>query len=339
MTLRVLHLVGSPVDDFHCALSRLYATDCLAATADPQRYEVHVAFVTPDRRWRFPDDLSDESIAAAPSMDVAAAVGHLVDLDVDVAVPQMFCGPGMTTYRALLDLLGIRYVGNAPEVMALTMDKARARAVVASAGVDVPHGELLGPGDRPTITTPAVVKPVDSDNSVGVGYVAAPTGYPDALDRAFEHSDRVLVEEFVELGREVRCGIVVEGGELVCLPLEEYGLDPRSAPIRGYGDKLASGDDGDLHLVAKEPTKAWIVDVEDPITEAVWAMARTCHSALGCRHYSLFDVRVDPGGRPWFLEAGLYCSFARKSVICTMAAATGVDTAELFRRSIRAVVD
>jgi len=102
---------------------------------------------------------------------------------------------------------------------------------------------------------------------------------------------------------------------------------------------LAFDDDGDLHLVAKEPTKAWIVDVEDPITEAVWAMARTCHSALGCRHYSLFDVRVDPGGRPWFLEAGLYCSFARKSVICTMAAATGVDTAELFRRSIRAVVD
>ena len=31
---------------------------------------------------------------------------HLVELDIDVVVPQMFCGPGMTTYRALFDLLG-----------------------------------------------------------------------------------------------------------------------------------------------------------------------------------------------------------------------------------------
>ena len=63
-------------------------------------------------------------------------------------------------------------------------------------------------------------------------------------------------------------------------------------------------------------------------------MARKCHAALGCRHYSLFDFRIDPDGKPWFLEAGLYCSFARQSVICTMAQAAGVDPPELFRRAI-----
>ena len=65
MPLRVLHLVGSAVSEFLADLSRLYARDCLAATADPGRYEFHVAYVTPDGRWRFPVDLSRDAIAAA----------------------------------------------------------------------------------------------------------------------------------------------------------------------------------------------------------------------------------------------------------------------------------
>jgi D-alanine-D-alanine ligase len=60
----------------------------------------------------------------------------------------------------------------------------------------------------------------------------------------------------------------------------------------------------------------------------------TCHRALTCRHYSLFDFRIDPAGEPWFLEAGLYCSFARKSVVSTMASAAGIPLAELFRAAV-----
>jgi len=63
----------------------------------------------------------------------------------------------------------------------------------------------------------------------------------------------------------------------------------------------------------------------------VWALARRCHTALGCRHYSLFDFRIDPDGRPWFLEAGPYCSYAEKSVLVVMARAAGLTVPELFR--------
>jgi D-alanine-D-alanine ligase len=66
----------------------------------------------------------------------------------------------------------------------------------------------------------------------------------------------------------------------------------------------------------------------------VWVAARRCHVALGCRHYSLFDFRIDPDGRPWFLEAGLYCSFAPTSVIAVMAAAVGMDVPDLFETSL-----
>ena len=335
MVLRVLHLVGSAVSDFLVELSSLYAGDCLAATADPDRYEFHIAYVTPDLRWRFPASLRPDAIADAPALALADAIGQLTALDLDVVVPQMFCLPGMTTYRSLFDLLGVPYVGNPPDVMAMAADKATAKAVVAAAGVPVPAGQVLRSAtarpwnprwwsSRWTRTTRSVSR-----------WSAIARNTLRRCTSAFQQSDRVLVEAYVELGREVRCGIVVRAGELICLPLEEYNVDPADRPIRNHDDKISRDDAGELNLVAKERTKAWIVDPADPITTRVWAAARACHLALGCRDYSLFDFRIDPSGQPWFLEAGLYCSFAEKSVIAVMAKAAGLPLDELFRTAIQ----
>lgn len=331
MVRSVLHLVGSPTDEFSERLSRLYAADCLAATADPSRYATTIAHVGPDRQWRFPTDLSRPALAAATPMPLVAALAHLRTLRLDVAVPQLFCLPGMTTYRALLDLLGIPYAGNTATTMALTADKAKARAVVSAAGVDVPDGRVVRPGSPPPLPLPVVVKPVDSDNSLAVSLVRDRADFDPAVRSAAcaSSTGTALVERYVELGREVRCGVLEQDGRLVCLPLEEYAVGP-DHPVRTYDDKLAATSDGELRLVAKTTDRAWTVAVDDPVTESVWAAARTCHTALGCRQYSLFDFRLDPAGRPFFLEAGLYCSFATTSVLAVMARAAGTALPELF---------
>ncbi len=336
--LRVLHLVGSAVDDFYCDLSRLYAHGCLEDTANPDRYEFHIAYVTPDRKWRFPTDLSNDSIAQATPVSISEAIQTIINLKVNIMVPQMFCVPGMTQYRALFDLLEIPYVGNTAELMALVSDKAKTKAVVAAAGVVVPLGEVLRKGDRPSIEFPVVIKPMNGDNSIGVSLVTTLEDFDAAFQVALSHTDEVLVETFVPLGREVRCGIVVEAGELVCLPLEEYALDEVTRPIRSYADKLKQNEAGDLDFAAKESTHSWIVSPNDPITEGVWEMARKAHLALGCRHYSLFDFRIDPQGNPWFLEAGLYCSFAESSVISAMMNEAGTSLDVFFDRMLQDVL-
>ena len=89
-----------------------------------------------------------------------------------------------------------------------------------------------------------------------------------------------------------------------------------------------------MHLTAKDNIKAWILDPNDPITQKVQQVAKRCHQALGCRHYSLFDFRIDPKGQPWFLEAGLYCSFSPKSVISSMAKAAGIPLNDLLITAI-----
>ncbi|GAA1698324.1 hypothetical protein MMUR_27390 [Mycolicibacterium murale] len=327
---RILHLIGSPVDEFHAELSRLYALGCLLALEDPHRYEMHLAHVEPDGTWRFPRALSPAALSSAIPMSLSHAVAHIEQLEVDVVVPQMFCHPGMTAYRALFDILGIPYVGNTATVMGIAADKAKTRAIVAAAGVAVPAAQVVNDQQPVDIPFPVVVKPVATDNSVGVTLVHDRRQYAVAVDAALCHGDTALVEQYVELGREVRCGIVARDGDLVGLPLEEYAVDPVTKPIRDSADKLGRSADGQLYLVAKDRAHAWLVPEDDPLTDRVRAAARAAHRALGCRHYSLFDFRIDPQGNPWFLEAGLYCSFAPSSVIAVMAAGTGTGVGELF---------
>jgi D-alanine-D-alanine ligase len=332
--LRVLQLVGSPVSEAFRELSELYARGSMDALHDPARYEFVIAHVAPGGAWRFPESLAPEAIAAAPQRTFAQAVATLATAAIDVGVPQMFCIPGMTDMRALLDLLHIPYLGNRPLQMAIAANKATTRAIVTAAGVAVPRGELLRAGDIPTIDAPAVVKPSTSDNSEGVALVATRDAYAEALAAAFAYAETVLVEEYVPLGREVRCGVVARGSELVCLPLEEYFVDPETRPIRRAVDKLKRTSSGDLTLAAKTASESWIVPTDDPIVPAVWAAARRAYVALGSRHYNLFDFRIDPNGRPWFLESGPYCSFSPQSVVVTMMEAAGSPLARFFAEAI-----
>ncbi|MDO9352901.1 MAG: hypothetical protein Q7T55_04360 [Solirubrobacteraceae bacterium] len=333
MARRVLHLTGSPTSPFWADLSRLYASDCLAVTRDLPGIETTIAWVSPDGSWRFPADLDPATIEAAPAMTLAGAVARIAAERIDVMVPQLFCRAGMTAYRALFDVLTIPYVGNTAEAMAIGADKALARAIVAAAGVRVPDGEVVEADGRPTMAPPVVVKPVDADNSTGVSLVSHAAELPRAIDEARRHGPRVLVERFVPLGREVRCGVLDLGDGPVALPIEEYRLDPR-AGIRTFADKISEVEPGALRLQAKGEEHAWIVPTSDPAVEAVQTTALRCHRALGCRDYGLFDFRIDPDGQPWFIEAGLYCSFAEQSVVSTMARAAGWTTADLFRACV-----
>lgn len=336
--MRFLHLTGSAVDPLLDDVSRLYARGCLDAVAglDPSAGDEHVvAHVSPGGAWRFPERLDDVSLAAAGPRSFAEAVAHVAALGVDVALPQMFCRPGMTTYRGLLDLLGVPYVGNRPEVMAVGADKPSASALVRAAGVPVPDAQVVRPGDPLLLAPPVVVKPADADNSLGVTLVHDVADFDAAVAGACEHSERAVVEAYVELGREVRCGLVDLGDGPVPLPLEEYAVDAVGKPVRDHADKLRRDDGGELGLVAKDADHAWIVPTDDPVTAPVQAAALAAWDALGCRHHALFDFRVDPGGTPYFLEASLYCSFAPSSVVVTMAAAAGIPLPELLRRQVQ----
>ena len=183
--LSVLHLVGSAESEHYADISRMYAQNCIQATADESRYDFLIAYISPDRLWRFPSNLDRDSIADTQPFTFSEAVMFLAKKDIDVAVPHMFCLPGMTQYRALLDLLKIPYVGNRPDTMAIAADKGKARAVVSAEGVQVPEGVLLRRGDVFEPRLPAIVKPTNTSNSVGVTLVRQKKRLPGCFEDRF----------------------------------------------------------------------------------------------------------------------------------------------------------
>jgi len=123
-------------------------------------------------------------------------------------------------------------------------------------------------------------------------------------------------------------------------------LTPRSWAIedRAWLSRHVPADQGWVVPGEGDPFPSSVVDDEhvthhvvDPAVVPSQEAALRCWEALGCRHHGLFDFRVDPDGRPWFLEAGLYCSFAPTSVVVTMAQAAGIGLDDLLDDAVAAL--
>jgi len=260
-------------------------------------------------------------------MPIAQAMEHLANLQVDVMVPHMFCVEGMTRYRSLFDLLGIPFVGNHEYTVWPATDKATTKQLLAGAGVQCPRGDLLVKGEveRPTtVGIPCVVKPCNEDNSRGITLVRNEQDLAAAIDYAFSFDPRVIVEEFIA-GREVRVACV-EGadGSLTVLPKLEYFVED----IRTSAHKLGTDKTGKLSKTAVQDAKRdgdrqCPADLSPELHARLDSMIVASHKAMKCRHYSLFDLRIDVDEQPYILEACFFCSFSPLSVIPAMCQHAG----------------
>merc|ERR1712079_304389 len=137
-------------------------------------------------------------------------------------------------------------------------------------------------------------------------------------------------EEYIP-GRELRVAVLeveeADGLRLVALPKIEYVLED----IREGKHKLGTDADGKLLTEDKDPAAAikkgkeegeriCPAQLNDEVHARVDDLAKKAHKALGCKYYSLYDVRLNPDGMPFMLEACLFCSFSPYSVITSLAA-------------------
>jgi len=320
---KVLHLIGSTKDEWYHDLSFVYSRACDGCKdLDRVKFDFHYAHVHLDGMWSFPTTLGEEDVEKAYKMPIASAIAHIMEISPDVMVPHMFCNDGMTWYRTLFDLLKIPFLGNHEYSVWPATDKATTKQLLEAAGVQVPKGDLLVKGrhEVTSIKAPCVVKPCNEDNSHGITFVKKDEDFEAALKYAFTFDDRVVVDEYIA-GRELRVACVEEeDGSLTVLPKLEYFL----TDIRTSAHKLKTNDDGKLSKNAvieakKDGDRQCPADVSPTLEARLDDMVKTAHRALKCRHYSLFDVRVDKDEQPFFLEACLFCSFSPVSVIPSMA--------------------
>ena len=139
--------------------------------------------------------------------------------DIDVVFIAMHGGMGENgTIQSLLEILGKKYTGCNMVSSALAMDKALAKRLFHAEDIPTPHWSeyRLPPGGldlsvHHNIITrhrfPIIVKPNDGGSTIGLSIVREESQLSAALDKAFEESNHILVEDFIE-GREMTVSVL-----------------------------------------------------------------------------------------------------------------------------------
>ncbi len=227
--------------------------------------------------------------------------------------------------QGLLETLGIPHTGSGVLAAALAMDKTMAKIVLSAAGLTVSRGVEVTratraeSGWRAAVVYPAVVKPVRQGSSIGLSVLRDADGLDAALDVAFEHDDRVLVEEQV-IGTEVTCG-VIGNDSLQALPLVEIVAN---GPVFDYQAKYDPSASQEICPARVAPA----------VAAAAQDAALRAHRALGCRGLSRVDLIVREG-KPVVLEVNTMPGMTANSLLPKAARVAGLTFPALLDRVVR----
>ncbi len=218
--------------------------------------------------------------------------------------------------QGLLEWMGLPYTHSGVLASALAMDKARAKAVFAGAGLPVVEGRLVAREEARTghpMAPPYVIKPVNEGSSVGVHIVPEGANHPAAI--AEDAPEILLCERYVP-GRELTVSVMGDRPLAVTDIIAEGWYD--------YHAKYAAG--GSRHVVP--------ADIPAEITQACLAHALAAHAAIGCRGLSRTDFRWDDSlGRDGIvvLEINTQPGMTPTSLAPEQAAQCGIGFRDLCR--------
>ena len=139
--------------------------------------------------------------------------------DVDVVFPILHGPFGEDgTVQGMLELLGLPYVGNGVLASSLGMDKHFTKTALEAVGITVAPwvtvtqaqwaaDNALWRGRAASLGLPVFVKPARAGSSVGVTKVTDAAALDDALETAWAHDGKALIEQAI-VGRELECAVL-----------------------------------------------------------------------------------------------------------------------------------
>jgi D-alanine-D-alanine ligase len=206
-------------------------------------------------------------------------------LDCDVVFPVLHGPFGEDgTVQGLLELLDVPYVGSGVMASAVCMDKVVFKELMAQAGLPQVGYALVEAGrERPDLGAlglPVWVKPARLGSSVGIVRVERAEELDAALEEAFGHDDRVIVEASAT-GIEVECSVLGDTHDArVSLPGEIVVL------TGGWYDYEAKYTDGGMRL--EFPAR-----ISETATERLRDLAARAFRVAGCSGLARADFFVD----------------------------------------------
>lgn len=316
----------------------------VASALDGGRYEVVPMAI--DRRGLWADSETSDRILRSSGdrtdavVDFAGSNGldpRLSDGSIDVAFPALHGPYGEDgTIQGLFEMLNLPYVGCDHAASAVCMDKALTKRLLVQAGLPtVEWCELIAGQwreDRSELRKrcldlglPLFVKPARLGSSVGISRVTRGSDLDTAIDQAFEHDDRVVVERGLD-AREIE--VAVLGSDQPCA--SEPGEVIPGHDFYDYEDKYL---DNSCQLLAPAPLEAGQ-------SRAVRQLAIDVFKTLGCHGMARVDLFIErSNGRLWVNEVNTIPGFTSISMYPRLWEISGVDYPDLLDKLIHLALE
>ncbi|MBI3021651.1 MAG: ATP-grasp domain-containing protein [Candidatus Omnitrophica bacterium] len=204
---------------------------------------------------------------------------------------------------AILESLGVPFTGSNSITLALALDKAKTKQILAFEGIPTPPWQLFpNPTTRlnPQLEFPLIVKPNREGSSKGI-WRESVVGDEASLHRQVAHiydryRQEVLVEEFID-GMELTVGVI--GTE--ALPVLEINFAPCEPSGEFFYSWRMKEFQGNASM-GLTPRLSCPARLDAARTAQVQEVALRAHCALGCIDLSRTDIRLGADGTPFVLE-------------------------------------
>ena len=316
--IRVGVLRGGPSSEYEVSLK---SGEHVLKSLNQDKYTPVDVFIGKDGVWRI------DGMVVTPDM---------LHRKIDVAFNALHGEYGEDgQVQHVLDHHAIPYTGSGKVSSALAMHKAHTKDVLKRFGAKVKFAlhRLVHKNEHTrdfvidlyrTFPHPAIIKPVSLGSSVGISIVHSVDELDQALARAFEVSDQVLVEEYIK-GKEATVGVVenFRGQALYSLPPGE--IIPHAH--KRFFDYEAKYEGASDEIFPGNFSRDEVVELE--------SAAREVHTLLGLDHYSRSDFIVTPRRGIYFLEVNTLPGLTGESLLPKALRSVGSSLPEFVEHVIQ----
>lgn len=276
------------------------------------------AILSPDRRDQGILELAEDKISL---------------IKIDAVFPVLHGKNGEDgTIQGLIELCGIPLVGCGTLSSALCMDKDLAHKIVYLAGIKTPasviiHKEMnqnLIYRITSVLEYPVFVKPVKSGSSFGITKVNKKEELLEAIEAAFIHDDKVIIEENID-GFEVGCAIL-GNMQLTVGEVDEIEL------TQGFFDftEKYTLKSSKIHMPAR---------INHEMAHQIKETAKTIYKELGCKGFARVDMFLTPKGELVFNEVNTIPGFTSHSRYPNMLKGIGYDYGRILTELIHLAIE
>ena len=229
-----------------------------------------------------------------------------------------------THIPAMLEMLGVPYVGSGPQAHAVALDKIMTKIVLQQHNLPTPQFWFFSTpdDDMDDVTFPVIVKPKMEAVSMGMRIVDNRDDLRDAVKFIIDtFQQQALVERFIS-GREFAVGLLGNGTELEVLPVLEIDLGDPDA-IQSHEAKMK-----------KPAEKICPARISGELTQEMQRLAREAFHALGIYDFARIDLRMDGEQNLYILELNSMASLGQTGSYVHAAKVAGYSYDSLVNRML-----